>query len=308
MPRPLRIEYPGAIYHAMSRGNGRQRIFKDRQDYQMFLATLAQACDKTGWQIHAWCLMSNHFHAVIETPQPNLVTGMKWLLGVYTKRFNIRHKTCGHLFAGRYKALPVDHSGTGYLRTVCDYVHLNPVRAKLIKPRAALESYPWSSYRQYLVRNRPPWLRVDRLMGETGIAKDSEVGRQEFARRMQVRQTEGTEDAYEEARRSWCVGSDAFRKELQAAAEGKLGPTHSGWERQEGGEQKAERIIREGLKELGWREKELDERRKGDKGKVRMARRLRQETTMTLAWIAKRLKMGSRTYVENLVYETKGKV
>ena len=93
---------------------------------------LGEACAKTGWQIHAYCLMRNHFHLVIETPSANLVAGMKWLLGVYTKRFNIRHKTCGHLFAGRYKALVVDGSGNGYLRTVGDYVHLNPVRARLI--------------------------------------------------------------------------------------------------------------------------------------------------------------------------------
>ena len=84
MPRPLRIEYGGAIYHAMSRGNRRERIFKDRKDYEQFLSTLEEACGKTGWQVHAWCLMSNHFHLVIETPQANQVAGMKWLLGVYT--------------------------------------------------------------------------------------------------------------------------------------------------------------------------------------------------------------------------------
>ena len=98
MPRPLRMEYAGAIYHVMSRGNRRDKIFRDRPDYERFLNTLHEACEKTGWQVHAWCLLSNHFHLVIETPAPNLVAGMKWLLGVYTKRFNIRHRTCGHLF------------------------------------------------------------------------------------------------------------------------------------------------------------------------------------------------------------------
>ena len=86
----------------------------------------------------------------METPQANLVAGMKWQLGVYTKRFNIRHKLCGHLFAGRYKALIVEGSGNGYLRTVCDYVHLNPVRAKAVKPDAPLESFRWSSYGEQL--------------------------------------------------------------------------------------------------------------------------------------------------------------
>src|SRR5947199_67303 len=165
MPRPLRIEYSGAIYQVMNRGDRRQDIFRDMHNRQRFLTTLTEACCKTEWQVHAYCLMRNHFHLVVETPQPNLVFGMKWLLGTYTKRFNIRHKLCGHLFAGRYKALIVDGSGNGYLRTVCDYVHLNPVRAKLIKAGVALESYRWSSYGHYVkpADQRPDWLRVDRL-------------------------------------------------------------------------------------------------------------------------------------------------
>ena len=146
MPRKLRIQYPGAIYHVINRGDQREDIFKDDEDRRRFLATLNQACEKTAWQVHAYCLMRNHFHLVVETPRPNLVSGMKWLLGVYTKRYNIRHKLCGHLFAGRYKALVVEGSGNGYLRTVCDYVHLNPVRANLLAPDQPLESYPWSSY------------------------------------------------------------------------------------------------------------------------------------------------------------------
>jgi REP element-mobilizing transposase RayT len=94
--------------------------------------------------------MENHFHLVIETPLANLVAGMKWFLGTYTSRFNRRHKLFGHLFSGRYKALIVDGSGNGYLRTVCDYVHLNPVRAKLLTDQQPLRSYPWSSYGHYL--------------------------------------------------------------------------------------------------------------------------------------------------------------
>src|SRR4051812_16509095 len=162
---------------------------RDDSDRELFLSTLGQACAKTEWQVHAYRLMGNHFHLVIETPQANLVAGMKWLLGVYTKRFNIRHKLCGHLFAGRYKALIVEGSGSGYLKTVCDYVHLNPVRAKLIEPDAGLESFLWSSYGEYLKapKQRPVWLWVDRLLGEHGITKDSRAGRTQFARRLQAR-------------------------------------------------------------------------------------------------------------------------
>ena len=142
MARKLRVQYPGATYHVMNRGDRREAILADNQDRHRFLKTLGEACEKTCWQVHAYCLMSNHFHLVLETPQPNLVAGMKWLLGTYTSRFNRRHKEFGHLFSGRYKALPVEGSGTGYLKTACDYVHLNPVRAKLLRPEQPLESSP----------------------------------------------------------------------------------------------------------------------------------------------------------------------
>ena len=307
MPRKLRIEYAGAIYHVMNRGDRRESIFKDKHDRQVFLSTLGEACEKTQWQIHAWCLMRNHFHLVIETPQANLVAGMKWLLGVYTKRFNIRHKWCGHLFAGRYKALMVDGSGDGYLRTVCDYVHLNPVRSKLIKAGAPLESFLWSSYPAYLKKpeERPAWLRVDRLLGEKGIPKDSPAGREEFGRQMERRrgQEEAASEEYEQMRRGWCIGSEAFRKELLLAAAERVGRNHYGVERRESGQEKADRLVRVALRELGWRETDLERRRKGDPEKVKIARRLRKETTMTLAWVAQRLHMGSWTYVANLLYE-----
>src|SRR6266852_5938423 len=104
MPRKLRVQYPGAIYHLMNRGDRRQNIFADDQDRHRFLKTLGEACEKTGWQVHAYCLMSNHFHLVLETPQPNLALGMKWLLGTYTQRFNRRDRHWGHPFGVRYNA------------------------------------------------------------------------------------------------------------------------------------------------------------------------------------------------------------
>ena len=141
MRRPLRIEFAGALYHLMSRGDRREPIFHDDQDRKTFLRTLQEACEKTHWQIHAWCLMANHFHLVAETPQPNLVAGMKWLLGIYTARFNRRHQFFGHLFSGRYKSLLIDERSPGYLRTACDYVHLNPVRAGLVRPDQPLSAF-----------------------------------------------------------------------------------------------------------------------------------------------------------------------
>src|SRR6266446_608447 len=152
----------------MSRGDHLEVIFRDEKDPELFLASLNQASTRTDWQVHAFCLMSKHFHLVIETPRGNLVEDMKWLLGTYTSRFNRKHKLFGHLFSGRYKALPVDGSDTGYLKVVCDYVHLNPARAKLVAGKAKLSEFRWSSYPEYLraAGGRRPWLRVDRLLGE----------------------------------------------------------------------------------------------------------------------------------------------
>jgi putative transposase len=156
MPRQLRLEYAGAIYHVMNRGDRREPIFKDNADHHRFIETLAEACGKTDWQIHAFCLMPNHFHLVIETPNANLIAGMRWLMSTYTARFNRRHKLFGHLFSGRYKSLNVEGSGNGYLRAVCDYVHLNPARARLVGPAQKLSDYPWSSWPEYL---KAPQLR-----------------------------------------------------------------------------------------------------------------------------------------------------
>jgi putative transposase len=304
MARKLRVEYPGAIYHAMNRGDRREPIFKDDADRQRFLETLGEACAKTGWQVHALCQMPNHFHLVVETPQPNLVAGMKWFLGTYTSRFNRRHKVFGHLFSGRYKALVVDGSGEGYLRTVCDYVHLNPVRAGLLKPDEQLREYAWSSWPEYLKSpgKRWPWLRVDRLLGEYHIPQDSAAGRRRLEEALEQRRGAEEGDAFKLIRHGWFFGQDALKQELLAAVSAKSGKWHYGEAVQESAHSKAERIVKEELRTRRWDEKALETRRKGDVAKVVIAERLRRETTVTLAWIAERLRMGTRTHLAHLLY------
>jgi REP element-mobilizing transposase RayT len=301
--RKLRIEYPGAIYHVMNRGDRREAIFDDDADRELFVATLAEACAKTDWQIHAYCLMGNHFHLAVETPQGNLVPGMKWFLGTYTARFNRRHKLFGHLFSGRYKALVVDATSPGYLRTVCEYVHLNPVRAKLLRPDEPLRAYRWSSFPAYLERpgRRPAWLRVERVLGEMGIPKDSAAGRKQFERVMEERRWQETSEEYARIRRGWCLGEEAFRKELLAQVEERRGASHYGEELQESATAKAERLVAEGLRKRGWTEAELSTRRKGDRSKVKLAVKLRAETTMSVKWIAARLHMGTGASLSNLL-------
>lgn len=305
MARKLRIEYPGAIYHVMNRGDRREPIFKDDKDRQCFLDTLGEACGKTQWQVHAWCLMPNHFHLVVETPHANLVAGMKWLLATYTSRFNRRHKLVGHLFSGRYKSLIVEGSGNGYLKMVCDYVHLNPARAKILRPEAPLSSYNWTSMKFYLQpsRKRPGWLRVDRLLGEHGIPRDSKEGQRKFGRRIAFRRM-AKEDPKQlnGLRRGWCLGTEAFRQRLLTQMNERIGQHHYGEERRESGAERAERVVQEGLKRLGWSKKDLERRAKGDAEKVKLAIQLRSQTTATVKWIARRLKMGTSTYLNHLLY------
>jgi len=305
VPRKLRVQYPGAIYHVMNRGDRREAIFEDDHDRRRFLETLGQACEKTGWQVHAYCLMSNHFHLVVETPQPNLVVGMKWLLGTYTSRFNRRHKEFGHVFSGRYKSLIVDGSGNGYLKTVCDYVHLNPVRAGVLRAGRPLESYPWSSYGQYLKApaKRLCWLRADRLLGEWRIPKDSPAGRKQFALCLEERRRQESPKAdWKSVERGWCLGDKAFKEELLAQMHAHRGD-HYGPELREADAVHAERLVEAELRRRGWTQAELSRRRKGDSEKVEMAWRLRQETTMTLKWIAQRLNMGAWTHVSNCLVQ-----
>jgi putative transposase len=309
MARKLRLEYPGAIYHVLNRGDRREVIFRDDTDREQFFETLGQACERSGWQVHAYSLMPNHFHLVVETPQPTLVAGMKWLLGTYTGRFNRRHKQPGHLFSGRYKSLIVDGSGNGYLRTVCEYVHLNPVRAKLVTAEEPLRRYRWSSWPEYLKepRRRPGWLRVDRVMGEEGIPRDSAEGRRELEREMERRRASERGEDYQLIRRGWFFGKQRLKQELLAQMQGRMGPEHYGEARQESQEELAERVVGEELRRRRWTESTLKERKKGDEEKVQIALRLRKETVMTVAWIAMRLQMGSVANVNTLLHHWRRK-
>ena len=142
MTRPLRIEYPDAVYHITSRGNGRQDIFHDEQDYRKFLELLGKTLSRFNWICHAFCLMGNHYHLMIETPDANISRGMHHLNGSFSQAHHKRHDTVGHLFQGRFKAIVVDRES--YLLELARYVVLNPVRAGLV---AHPEDWPWSSYR-----------------------------------------------------------------------------------------------------------------------------------------------------------------
>jgi len=195
--------------------------------------------------------------------------------------------------------LIVDGSGNGYLKTVCDYVHLNPVRARLLTPEQKLREYRWSSWPEYLKspKNRPAWLRADRLLGEYRIARDSAVARRYLEACLEERRAQEEGRDYRRLRRGWFYGDKAMKRALLEDMKGGFGVNHEGEERWESALQHAEGLVAVELKRLGWQDGELERRRKSDAHKVRIARRLRSETTMSLKWIAQRLRMGSVSMV-----------
>ena len=161
MARPVRLEFPGAVYHVTARGDRQEPIFEDDGDRVAFLELLAREVEQQGWLLYAFCLMGNHYHLVLETPEPNLVRGMRRLNGVYTQTFNRRHDRAGHVLQGRYKAILVDKDS--YLLELCRYVVLNPVRARMV---SAVGDWPWSSYLATAGKMTcPGWLAADQVAG-----------------------------------------------------------------------------------------------------------------------------------------------
>ena len=186
----------------------------------------------------------------------------------------------------------------------CDYVHLNPVRAKLLKADQPLREHAWSSWPEYVKSpgKRWPWLRVDRLLGEYRIPQDSAAGRRQLESQMETRRAAEAGADHRHIRRGWCLGGEAFRKELLAQMAEARGAEHYGEERRESEAEKAERLMAAGLKKSRWKEADLVRQRKGHPVKVRLAQQLRAQTTLTVGQIAERLHMGTRAYAARLLW------
>ena len=174
MPRPLRLQFAGAVYHVTSRGNARQRIFFNDADRELFLKTLAHVVSRYGWICHAYCLMANHYHLLIETPKANLSIVMRQLNGIFTQSFNRSHKRVGHLFQARFKAILVEKDS--YLLELCRYIVLNPMR---VKSGTDLASWKWSSYKATAgLVTVPEFLTTDWLLEQFG--KDRRVAQKRY--------------------------------------------------------------------------------------------------------------------------------
>ncbi|WP_300318903.1 transposase [Accumulibacter sp.] len=209
MARPLRIEFPGALYHVTSRGDRLEPIYEDDEDRQEFLRVLAEVVGRYHWLCHAWCLMTNHYHLLIETVEGNLSKGMRHLNGVYTQASNRRHHRSGHLFQGRFKGILVDQDA--YLLELSRYVVLNPVRARMVD---AVEQWPWSSYPAMVGEAPvPEWMDTDRLLSEFGA--DHKAARQRY--RHFVREGAGQE-VWAGLRQQIYLGDKQFVERMQTRA------------------------------------------------------------------------------------------
>jgi putative transposase len=209
MARPLRLEYPGALWHVTSRGDGQERIFADDPDKLGFLEVLGEAAAIFRWKVHAYVLMTNHYHLLVETPEPNLSRGMRQLNGIYTQRFNRRHGRVGHVFQGRYKGILVEREA--HLLELARYIVLNPVRAGLVK---AAKDWTFSNYlvTSGVSRDRPEWLEVAATLDNFGASKAR--AQADYRTFVAEGARNGTYDPWSQVRDQLLLGSEAFAEDL----------------------------------------------------------------------------------------------
>ena len=302
MARKLRLEYAGACYHVINRGNYRAAIFAPKGAAEAFVRCLGETSARYGWRVHAFVVMRNHFHLAVETPEPNLSTGMKHLQGTWANRFNRYHGQTGRPFQGRYKALHVEPGHA--LAQVAHYLHLNPVRAK-VTTTGRLGEFRASSFWWFAKngrKDRPAWLMADTVLGEAGELADAPAGWRRYGEYLGVLAEESPverEKKFGAMSRGWALGTKEFRRELirdlrQRGAElkqaGRRGEgAGEGREfRAEIWEERLEAVAKAAGIDLG----KLGPR-KSDAQKVLLAAVLKAATDVSNGWLNERLGMGT---------------
>ena len=300
--RRPRIEFPGATYHVINRGNFRKDLFSPEGSAKAFEKVLAQTCAKCGWRLGAYCIMGNHFHLALETPNGNLVEGMHWLQSTFGNRFNRYWDEAGHVFQGRYKAILVE-PGIHWLRVV-DYIHLNPARAGLVSPEASRRIHG------AVLRNtrtkgtaRVFWSVADWLEGSLGLKDNASGWRNYQARLKSALQTDGDgKDSDEEIGTGWILGTSGYRKAvLKDLEQMTLAKDWGGPELRALNEMQWTEVLEECLERLG---KSPDDIRKDIKSadwKAAIAWWLKSQTSASNRWLGESLNMGVPAMVSRLV-------
>ena len=300
MARPLRFEYPGAMHHAINRGNYRSWIFEDDGAKKSFEKTLFEACDEHRWILHAFCVMGNHYHLALETPEGNLSSGMAWLQATFAMRFNRYRKEHGHIFQGRFKSIVVEDAQR--MAWLCHYIHLNPIRANIL-PMASIGKYRYSSLHWLLQgkKGRPRFLDFSATLDACGRLKDGPVGRRKYVEYLSwLSEDEPRQKAlnFDRMSKGWAHGSEEFKDALvedrkreaaQRVIDGDAG--------REAKEQLWKTGLNRCLKELKKGKGDISSDAKSADWKVAVCAALRQSFRCQLRWASERLNMGTEAGV-----------
>lgn len=305
MPRKLRVEYAGACYHVINRGNYRRGLFASEGAAESFVRCLFEAGERFGWRLHAFVVMRNHFHLALETPEPNLSEGMRWLQATWAARFNRFRGETGRPFQGRYRGLHVEPGHA--LAQVAHYIHLNPVRAKVVTVDRLLD-YRWSSLAWFNGRNRPSCMVAKTVLDESGGLPDTAGGWRryhEYLSMLAEEDAERRDEKFGRLSRGWAIGSPEFRAGLKEH----LNDLGRGRFELLGGDRQAHQEVRAAL----WEEKlqvlakamgvdltELPAQRSAA-GKVKLAVAMKAVTSVSNQWLAERLVMGAPASVSQYV-------
>ena len=306
MARRLRIEYPGALHHVINRGNYRRGLFESVGAAEAFLVTLFEAADKFGWRVHAYVLMPNHFHLAVETPEPNLGEGMHWLQSSMATRFNRLRGESGHLFQGRYQALLIENVAA--LTRVVNYIHLNPVRAKIV-PAEQVAGFRWSSLAALLKGPRPKSLKPQDWLRALGDWPDDAPGHRaytDYLKALAQDEAAWQREGLVGLAQGWAIGTLAWRRAL--AKEHAARALTAGLPR-------AERIelrqaswhasLSANLAKRGKTVSDLTTKPKKQSWKIEMTDEIRQQTGASIAWLAEHLQLGAANSLRGYLHQAK---
>ncbi len=302
MPRSLRFEYAGAIYHVINRGNYRNWIFENEGSKDSFQKCLFEACEGASWVLHAYCIMGNHYHLALETPEPNLSVGMKWLQGVFATRYNRFRNERGALFQGRFKSILLEDDRLGAL---CSYIHLNPVRAGICSARG-LRDYRFSSYWNLRrPRSRPPFMDLSIALEGAGGLRDTAYGRrkyEEYLDWLNTDQSARKDLKFDRMSRGWAFGTKTFKREVVKAEKRRKADLFIGEkDHAEVRELLWEVELKQCLRLLGKGEREAQSDLKSANWKVAIAGLLKKRHLSANGWISERLNMGATSAVSRNV-------
>jgi len=302
MARRLRLQSPGARYHVFNRGNLQHDLFTTDGARRSFVRVMGEACAKFGWRLHAYIVMRNHFHLALETPEPNLVAGMHWLQSTFAVRLLRFHRQHGHLFQGRYQSPVIEDDA--HLARVCDYIHLNPVRAGLL-PVERLAQFKSSSLAAWLGGSAPEWLEDAVVLEAAGCAQGPDAWRR-YADHLA---TIANGDANDERMvtgalsRGWAIGTAAWRKALaREHAHLALAPGLAQAEVRELQAERWERALEGALEGCGRTPADLGSSPKSAPWKQALARQLREAVAPPYRWLAEKLAMGQPSSVRAYVH------